>query len=331
MSDWYDRVPKVELHLHLEGAIPLEALWRLCQKYGGNPLVPTPAALERRFVYRDFAHFIDTWVWKNRFLREPEDFTLVAEAVARDLQAQNVRYAEAFYSPPDFAHAGLTPQVLTEAIRAGLDRVPGVRVALVANLVRDFGPERGANTLAAVAEVRDLGVVGIGIGGSEQHHPPEPWAGVFARARSLGFRTSAHAGEAAGAASVWGAVRALAVDRIGHGTRAHEDPALLDHLAATQLPLETCPGSNVCTGVVARLAEHPIASYITRGLCVTVSTDDPKMFGTSLAGEYRALSDTFGLGRDDVRRLILTAARVSWLDAGGRAALCRELVADPEW
>lgn len=331
MADWFESIPKVELHVHLEGAIPLEALWQLCQKYGGDPDVPTPEALARRFVYRDFAHFIDTWVWKNRFLREADDFTLVAEAVARDLAAQNIRYVEAFYSPPDFARVGLSPQAITEAVRRGLDRVRGIRVALVADLVRDFGPERGAATLAAVAEVRDRGVVGVGIGGSEQDHPPEPWAAVFARARELGFHTSAHAGEAAGAASVWGAVRALRVERIGHATRAHEDPALLDHLDAAQTPLECCPMSNVRTGVVARLADHPIRGYLDRGLCVTVNTDDPKTFGTSLASEYRALCATFGLGRDDVRRLILNAANASWLEPEGRAALCRELEGDPGW
>ena len=156
---WFDCLPKLELHLHLEGAVPLEALWELIRKYGGEPGIPNLAALKKRFEYRDFDHFLEIWSWKNQFLREYEDFTFVAEAVARDLLHQNIRYAEAFYSPADFADHGLGAQRITEAVRLGLRRVPGVRVALVADLVRNLGPEVGAKTLDEVIGVRDLGVV----------------------------------------------------------------------------------------------------------------------------------------------------------------------------
>ena len=204
-SDWLRRVPKVELHLHLEGAIPHATLWELLQKYDGDPALPDRQALVRKFAYRDFPHFIETWIWKNRFLREYEDFTLLAEAVARDLVRQNVRYVEAFYSPSDFRHQGLEPQPSTAAIRRGLDRVPEIEVALVADLVRDSELPAAARTLAQVREVQDLGVIGIGLGGSEQAFPPEPFAGLFEEARRHGLHTSAHAAEAAGAESVWGA------------------------------------------------------------------------------------------------------------------------------
>src|SRR5687768_9353854 len=125
-KSWYERIPKIELHLHLEGAIPHEALWELACKYGGDPEVPDVEALVRRFDYRDFPHFIETWIWKNGFIREYDDFTLIAEAVARDLAAQKIRYVEAFYSPRDFARHGLGEQGITEAIRRGLDRVPQI-------------------------------------------------------------------------------------------------------------------------------------------------------------------------------------------------------------
>jgi len=137
IKTWFERVPKVELHLHLEGAIPIPALWELVRKYGGDPTVPDQAALQRRFAYRDFPHFIETWIWKNQFLREYEDFSFIAEAVAADLARQKIRYAEIFYSPPDFARHGLRTQGLTQAIRTGLERVPGIKVGLVADLVRD--------------------------------------------------------------------------------------------------------------------------------------------------------------------------------------------------
>ncbi len=328
---WFDRVPKVELHLHLEGAIPLEALWELMHKYGGDPSVPDLAALERRFEYRDFPHFIETWLWKNEFLCELEDFTFIAEAVARDLQRQNVRYVEAFYSPPDFAHHGLETQRLTAAIREGLSRVSGIEVALVADLVRNYGPDRGARTLAEVREVKELGVVGIGIGGSEERFPPEPFAAVFEEARRAGFRTSAHAGEAAGAGSLWGAIRSLRVDRIGHGTRAGEDEALLDHLAEQRIPLEMCPLSNVRTGVVPSLGDHPIRRYFERGIPVTVNTDDPKMFGNSLAEEYRLLEERLGFSRREIQSLITGAVEVSWLEEQPRSELQAAIERDPTW
>jgi adenosine deaminase len=328
---WFDQVPKVELHLHLEGAIPLDALWELVGKYGGDPSVPNLQALERKFQYQNFAHFIDTWCWKNQFLREYGDFTFIAEAVARDLARQKIRYVEAFYSPTDFAGYGLETQRLTEAIRAGLAQVPEIEVALVADLVRDGGPARAAVTLAEVDEVRDLGVIGIGIGGLEQEFPPEPFKAVYEQARRLGFRTSAHAGEAAGAESIWGAIRALRVDRIGHGTRAAEDEILLDYLAEHRIPLEMCPLSNLCTGVVASFREHPVRRFFEQGIVVTVNTDDPKMFGNSLAGEYRLLESKLGFSRDEIRSLILQGIRSSWLPEGRKGRLVEEFRQDPAW
>ena len=328
---WPARVPKVELHLHLEGAIPLPALWQLMQKYGGDPQVRELVALEERFRYRDFPHFLDTWMWKNTFLREYEDFTYLAEAVARDLVAQNIRYAEVFYSPPDFARHGLQPQPLTEAIRKGLARVPQVRVALIADLVRNYGAQSAARTLAQVAEVRRQGVVGIGIGGDEKGYPPELFTDVFHTARELGFHTSAHAGEAAGAASVWGAVRRLRVDRIGHATRAAEDNTLVDYLIEHRIPLEMCPISNLRTGVVQTIEEHPLRRFFDRGALVTVNTDDPKMFGSCLAGELTLLAERLAFSQRELQTLLLNGITASFLSAPEKASLHQSFLADPAW
>jgi adenosine deaminase len=338
-EDWFDEIPKVELHLHLEGAIPLPAMWELVEKYGATDQVPTIEALAERFRYTNFDHFIEAWVWKCGLTRELDDFTLIAEAVATHLRDQNIRYVEAFYSPPDYAVHGLSTAGITCAVRAGLDRVDDIRVNLVADLVRDYGAERAARTLEELAEVADQGVIGIGIGGSEGKYPPAPFAPVYERARALGFRTSAHAGEAAGAASVWGAVRDLGVDRIGHGTRAIEDPALIEylaghlagHLAGRRIPLEMCPISNVRTAVVPDLAAHPIRSFLDRGLLVTVNTDDPAMFQTSLAHEYRELCRVHGLSRADILGLIDNAVTACWLDDQDRDALRRSLHGHPAW
>lgn len=275
MSTWYQKLPKAELHLHLEGAIPRATLWELVKKYGGDPETTSLDKLDERFRYRDFPHFIDTWNWMVGYIREYEDFPFIAEAVARDLVAQNIRYVESFYSPGGFALDGREIQKITEAIRSGLDKVSGVRVNLVADLIRDLGPDYAMKSLEDVHEVKGFGVIGIGIGGAEQKYPPEPFAAVYERARKLGFRTSAHAGEAAGPESVWGAVRSLKVDRVGHGTRAIEDPALVEYLAKTGIPLEVCPISNLRTAVVPSLEAHPVRKYSEAGIAVTISTDDP--------------------------------------------------------
>ncbi len=319
-------LPKVEIHLHLEGAIPLDALWELIQKYRGDAGVRNRTALEERFQYRDFPHFIETWCWKNGFLREYDDFTFVADKVAEDLARQGIRYLEAFYSPPDFARQGLEVQGITEALRKGLDaHAATIETWLIADVVRDLGPAKAARTLEQLSEVKSLGVIGIGMGGSEQAYPPEPFADVYERAREYGFHTTAHAGEAAGPESVWGALKALKVDRIGHGTRAVEDPSLVALLAERQVPLEMCPLSNARTGVVDGIAAHPIRRFFEAGVRVSVNTDDPKMFNTSLEGEYAALADQLGFQPSEIKTLMQNAIRSTWATLDTQRRLLLEL------
>lgn len=313
--------PLVELHLHLEGAIPMPAMWELICKYGGDPSVPDMDALQRRFSYKDFPHFIQTWIWKNGFLREYEDFAFIAEHVAQDLRNQNILYAEAHYSPSGFVEQGLDIRKITRAVRSGLDRVKGVEVALIADLIRDMGSESAARTLQEVKEVREYGVVEVGLGGSEQSFPPELFTEVYADARRSGFHATAHAGEAAGAASIWGALRNLGVERIGHGTRAEEDGNLMDYLAENQIPVEMCPLSNVRTGVIGRIEAHPVRRFFDRGLLVTISTDDPKMFGNSIAEEYRILETVFQFTQDELRQVRINSIKASWMEAAQKKRL----------
>ncbi len=320
--DWFELVPKIELHLHLEGAIPPAILWELIQKYGGDPTVPDSAALEAKLRYRDFPQFLETWMWKNQYLREYEDFERIGEAVALHLASQNVVYAEIFFSAPDFRRRGLATQKLAAAVREGLDRVEQLDISLVADLVRDYGPDDAMTTLPELAEAKDdLDIVGIGIGGSEHEFPPEPFAAVYEEARALGFHTSAHAGEGAGPESIWGAIRALQVERIGHGTRAAEDAVLVDYLGEHRIPLEMCPVSNLRTGVVESIEAHPIKQFLDRGLCVTVNTDDPAMFNTSLAAEFEALVDVLGFDTATLRRVTENALEAAWCRRGLIAAL----------
>jgi adenosine deaminase len=317
VGDCYDDAPKVELHLHLEGAIPLETLWRLIRRYGGDAAVPDVGALTRRLEYTSFDHFIDTWWWMTGFIRTYADFEEVAADVGADLARQNVVYAEASFSPTDFERHGLKPQQIAAAIRTGLNRAKGTSVVLNCDLVRDTGPERAAATLAAVIEVaNDADVRGITIGGSEQLYPPEMFADVYRHAAESGLRLTAHAGEAAGPDSVRGALDTLGVERIGHGVRAVEDPDLLRRLVAEQVPLEVCPTSNVRTGVVSCWSNHPVGTLLDAGANVTVSSDDPTFFHTSVASELRCVAERY---RAEPLHLTENAIAASWMTDSERA------------
>jgi adenosine deaminase len=328
---WHERLPKVELHLHLDGAIPKATLWELIAKYGGDRTIRTRADLERALVYRDFRSFLKMWVWMIGYLREYDDYTLIGEAVARDLARQNIRYVEGFFSPPDYRQSTLDPQRVTEALRAGVNRVASIEIALVADLVRDRGVDHARNLLERMGEVRKHGVIGIGIGGFEPGSPPELFETTYERARALGFRTTAHAGEAAGPASVWGAVRALRVDRIGHATRAAEDPELVTHLAARRIPLELCPLSNVRTGVITSVESHPLRRYFDAGIPVSLNTDDPLFFGNSLAIELESAQRAHRFTRDEIRRLMLSSIDATWLSAERKKRMAAEFQRDPAW
>ena len=326
MPSWIENIPKVEIHLHLEGAIPLPALWELIKKYGGDPRVSSYENLPQKFIYDNFLQFIDTWIWKNQFIREYEDFTWIAEAVASDLLQQNVRYAECFFSPTGFAGHGLKTQKIAEAIRLGLDRVPKIEIGLIADLVRDSSMELAGRTLAEIIEVKSFGVIGVGIGGPELGYPPERFAGIYEKARQFGLHTTAHAGEAAGPESIWGAIRSLKVERIGHGTRAEEDPALVEYLVEKRVPLEMCPISNLRTKVVPSVKDLPMKRYLDLGIAVTISTDDPKMFGNSLADEYRLLLEEQHFSNEDIRTTLINSAQFSWASDEKKLQLIKEIM-----
>jgi adenosine deaminase len=261
----------------------------LIEKYGGDPGIQSVDDLKTRFAYRDFAHFIAVWQWKNKFFRRGEDFEVSAYETLQRLHTQNVVYVEAFFSPWDFADNGVSMHEITEALVSGCssaERDFGIRWKLIADINREHGPEAGLKRIDEVASYRDRGVIGIGLGGSEHLCPAELFVDVFARAARRGLFLTAHAGEASGAASVRAAVEQLRVQRVGHGVRAFEDPRLVEELAARRIPLEMCITSNVCTGVVPSAAAHPIRRYLQQGVVVTANTDDPTMFGCSLIDEY---------------------------------------------
>ncbi len=330
-TDWFDALPKVELHVHLEGAIPLPFLWRLIQRAGGFSEIADLAALEQRFIFRDFHHFLRMWVWKNQFIRTVDDLSDMAEAVARSWVKQNIIYVEAHCSPIDFRQHGISIADAIRAYRRGLARVPAVEVGLIVDLVRNYGADEAELTLDAILTVKDHGVIGIGLGGDELHFPAELFINTFARARAAGLRTTAHAGEGAGPASIRHAINDLHVERLGHGVRAIEDPALIDELITRRIPLELCPTSNICTGIITSFAQHPITRLRQRGVIVTVNSDDPAMFNCSLAGEFRRLVAEHQWTADEVRQSLLTAIDVSWLAGEQKNTLKKRCQTHSAW
>lgn len=303
-------LPKVELHLHLEGAIPLYSLLQLIEKYEGTNFASIEE-LEDKFKYSDFTHFIKTWYWKNSFIREYEDYQFIAEHVALSLSEQNIKYAEVYFSPTDFNKDNSLPQEIAIAIRKGLDKYSDkIQINLIADLVRDDLDK--IPQLKQILEVRDQGIIGIGLGGKEKEFPPNLFNKVYKEAKTQGLKTTCHAGEAAGADYIWQAINDLNSDRIGHGTNAKDDPILIDYLIEHQIPVEMNPISNVKTNVVESLSKHPIYDFYKKGMLVSVNSDDPKMFGTSLENEYLSLIETFGITYADVIALVQNGIKSAW-------------------
>jgi adenosine deaminase len=309
----FQTIPKIENHLHLEGAIPLETIWQLIQKYGGDKSVFDINQLKEKFVYQDFIQFIKTWSWKNQFIREYDDFALLSNSVFQDLIKQNVKYAEIFISPSLFKNR-LEIQRIVETISTEIRKNNKIHINLIVDLVRDYGAASEMRTLYEINEVKNYGIIGIGIGGSENEYPPELFKGVYEQARQFGFKTTAHAGEASGPKSIWGAINELKVDRIGHGTRAIEDKELLKYLADYKIPIEVCPISNLRTKVIKTMKDHPIKTFIDLGIPVSINTDDPKMFNNSLSEEYQLLKETFNYSRGDINNIIINSIHTTCLD-----------------
>lgn len=316
-------LPKVELHLHLEGAIPLNTLLQLIEKYKGKKHI-TLDELEQKFTYTNFDNFIDTWYWKNSFIREYDDYQFIAEQVSLNLADQNIHYAEIYFSPSDFTKIDSQPQEIATSIRKGLNKHSDrITINLIADLVRDSEPK--LPLLNKISEVRDQGIIGIGLGGDELQFPPKLFTDVFQKAKKRGFYTTCHAGEAAGPDYIWQAIRDLKVDRIGHGTSATKDKKLVEYLLEHKIPIEMCPISNVRTSSVSSLDEHPIYNFYKSGMLVSINTDDPKMFNTTLEKEYISLIEIFELNLSDIYNLSLNSINSAWCSKDTKKELQSEL------
>lgn len=281
----YQELPKAELHLHLEGSVTPSVMRELAPE-------ASPEEIRARFAFSTFAGFLECFKWVVEHLRGPEDYALLARRLFEALERQNVRYAEITLSAGVIVwkkeeFAPIYAAVQREAVASPI----GVRWNLDA--IRHFGAQHAMRVAELAAGLTGNGVVSFGIGGDEERGPAEWFTEVYRFARASGLRLTAHAGETVGPESVWGALR-LGANRIGHGIRAIEDPALLRHLRDRNIPLEICISSNVSTGAVRSLAEHPVRRLFDAGVPVILNTDDPGLFGTTLAREYELAASEFG-------------------------------------
>ena len=321
--------PKAELHVHLEGSILPATLLELARRNRAELPATSVDGLREWFRFRDFAHFEEIYGVISRCLRTIEDYELIAFEFGAEMARQNVRYAEVTFSPAFHYHQGVAQDAWFGGLERGRARAEnefGVVWRWVFDIIRSVkDPSLRARytdyTVAVAIEGKHHGVVALGLGGLEAGFPPQEFTAAFRRGRAGGLRSVPHAGETAGPESVWGALKALEADRIGHGVRAIEDPSLVKHLVFEAVPLEVCPTSNVCLGVYQRLADHPLPRLHANGVMFTVNSDDPPLFGTSLSQELGLLPAEFGLDLDSIDAILLNGVTHSFLPPDRRTEL----------
>jgi aminodeoxyfutalosine deaminase len=319
------QMPKAELHVHLEGSVRPRTLLELAERHAIPLAAKDEAELQSFYTFRDFDHFIEVYIEVNRCLCTSDDFALITRELGEEAAAQNVRYLEVTVSPGSHVKRGkLTYEEFHEGILDGAREARerwGVEMRFIVDVVRATGMEHSWSAARWAASVAGDGVVGIGLGGTEVNNPPEDFETIFDYGRAAGLHSTPHAGETVGPVSIWGAVRALKAERIGHGIRAIDDPALVEELRERGITLEVCPTSNVRTGAVATFAEHPIRRLYDAGVPLTVNSDDPPMFGTTMLDEHLLLVNDFGFNTDDLEKINLQAIRASFLSDAERRRL----------
>lgn len=320
-------LPKVELHLHLEGAAPP----RFIRDLAAKKKIDISGIFDERgdYSYRDFQDFLSVYEAATETLKTPEDYHRLTLAVLEESAASGVIYSETFLSP-DFCggrDVGAWREY-SHAIREAADlaeKRDGIVLRGIVTPIRHFGPEKARQVAFCAAETAGDWIVGFGLAGDERIGKPKDFAWAFDAAREAGLRLTCHAGEWGGPESVRDAIHDLGVERIGHGVRAIEDLALVDEIAETGIVLEVCPGSNVALGLYPSFRAHPIHRLRERGVKVTVSTDDPPFFHTTMAREYRMLAEAFDWDEGVFAEIAKTSARAAFCDTGTRENILKRL------
>jgi aminodeoxyfutalosine deaminase len=322
-------LPKAELHVHHVGSASPRIVSELAARHPAAGVPSDLEALKEFFTFRDFAHFIEVYLAVVDLVRTPEDVRLLTYEVAREMaEGQNLRYAELTCTPYTSVVRGIPIQAYTEAIedaRVAAERDFGLVLRWIYDIPGELGVPGADATLDYALHHAPDALVGFGLGGPEIGVPRPQFQPHFDAARATGLHSVPHAGETTGPETVWDAVRLLGAERIGHGISAAQDPDLLAHLAAEGIPLEVCPSSNVATRAVERLEDHPLPTIVAAGVPVTINSDDPPMFGTTLVEEYAVAARLLDLDEEGVADLARAAVRASYAPDGVRASLLAEI------
>jgi aminodeoxyfutalosine deaminase len=320
-------LPKAELHVHQVGSASPRIVSELAARHPGT--VPSDLDELRDFyTFRDFGHFVEVYLAVVDLLRDPQDIRLLTYEVATDMAAQNIRYAELTLTPWTSVQTGIPIEAFVEAVedaRVAAERDHGIRLRWIFDIPGESGLPAAQDTLRYALEHGPETLVGFGLGGPEVGVDRPQFADVFAQARAAGLHSVPHAGETTGPQTVWDALRDLGAERIGHGTSAVQDPDLVAYLVEQGIPLEVCPTSNIATRAVDRLANHPIREMYDAGITVTINSDDPPMFGTTLNREYEIAAELLGLDEAGIVRLAHDAVHASYLSAPEKASLVAEI------
>jgi aminodeoxyfutalosine deaminase len=322
-------LPKAELHVHHVGSASPRIVAELAARHEGRSPVPAdPAALADFFAFRDFAHFIEVYLSVVDLIRDDEDVRMLTYEVARELARQQVRYAELTITPYSSVRRGIPAPAFCAAIedaRRAAAADFGVELRWCFDIPGEAGLPAAEETLRIALAERPDGLVSFGLGGPEVGVPRPQFKPYFDRARAAGLRSAPHAGETTGPETIWSALRDLGAERIGHGISAAHDPELMAHLAERQIPLEISPTSNVRTRAVAAIEEHPLPRLVAAGVPVSINSDDPPMFGTTLEEEYAVAARLLGLDAHGVAGLARAAVTQSFLDQAGKTRLLAEI------
>ncbi|OKI45046.1 adenosine deaminase [Micromonospora sp. CB01531] len=322
-------LPKVELHVHHVGSASPRIVAELAARHEGRSPVPAdPDRLADYFAFRDFAHFVEVYLSVVDLIRDPEDVWILTHEVARELARQQVRYAELTVTPYSHVRRGIPAPAFCEAIEDARKRAEadfGIALRWCFDIPGEAGLPAAEETLRIALEQRPDGLISFGLGGPEIGVPRPQFKPYFDQARAAGLRSVPHAGETTGPETVWDALRELGAERIGHGVSAALDPELLTYLAERQIPLEVCPTSNVRTRAVASIEEHPLPQFVEAGVLVTVNSDDPPMFGTTLNDEYAVAARLLHLGPDGLAALARNAVTAAFLEPTEQARIGGEI------
>ncbi|MEV4269441.1 adenosine deaminase [Micromonospora aurantiaca (nom. illeg.)] len=322
-------LPKVELHVHHVGSASPRIVAELAARHEGRSPVPAdPEALADYFAFRDFAHFIEVYLSVVDLIRDADDVWLLTHEVARELARQQVRYAELTVTPYSHVNRGIPAPAFCEAIEDARKRAEadfGIALRWCFDIPGEAGLPAAEQTLRIALDERPDGLISFGLGGPEIGVPRPQFKPWFDQARAAGLRSVPHAGETTGPETIWDALRELGAERIGHGISAAQDPALLTHLAERRIPLEISPTSNVRTRAVPSLDAHPLPRLVEAGVPVSINSDDPPMFGTTLNDEYAVAARLLRLGPDGVAALAREAVAAAFLAPAEQARITAEI------